>query len=65
LQQQITVSPAQPEQASHEVVPLSPEFRLKIQQHNTLILIIISSTILMPAGINSTVTASDKYGISG
>jgi hypothetical protein len=65
LQQQITVSPAQLEQVSHEVVPLSPEFRLKTKLHNTLILIIISSTILMLAGINSTVTAPDKYGTSG
>jgi hypothetical protein len=33
--------------------------------HNTLILIRISSAIIMLAGINSTVTAPDKYGILG
>jgi hypothetical protein len=44
---------------------LSPEFRLKTKLPNTIILIIISSTILMLAVINSTVTVPDKYGILG
>jgi hypothetical protein len=65
LQLEITVSPAQLAQALHEVAPLSPEFRLKTKLPNTIILIIISSTILMLAVINSTVTVPDKYGILG